>query len=249
MNRLADRIAIVSGAAQGIGAAMSHALAAEGAFVLVTDVDAQGAAQTAAAIRDAGGKAESERVDIGDHDEIRHAVAAVADRFKRIDILCNNAAYIGQWHDVTHATAEEWDGCLRATIMGTQEFTRAVLPWMIPQKRGSIIITSSIMGMVASPGAISYSTVKAGLIGYARSAACDYGQHNVRVNVIAPGPIRVHYSPKPGEPGYDYQVTRTFLRRQGEPREVAAAAVFLASDEASYSTGAVIPVDGGWTAM
>ena len=103
--------------------------------------------------------------------------------------------------------------------------------------------------MVACPNSASYTTAKAGLIGFARSAACDFGKHNVRVNVISPGPIRVHYSPKPGEPGYDYQVNNTFLGRQGETIEVANAALFLASDESSYVTGAVIPVDGGWTAM
>jgi NAD(P)-dependent dehydrogenase (short-subunit alcohol dehydrogenase family) len=120
---------------------------------------------------------------------------------------------------------------------------------MIRQKRGSIIVTSSIQGMVACPNSVSYTTVKAGLIGFARSAACDYGKHNVRVNVLSPGPIRVAYSPKAGEEGYKYQIQNTFLGRQGEPVEVASAALFLASDESSYVTGAVLPVDGGWTAM
>ena len=102
---------------------------------------------------------------------------------------------------------------------------------------------------ISCPGSVSYTTAKAGLIGFARSAACDYGKHNVRVNVLSPGPIRVRYSPSAGEAGYDYQINNTFLRRQGDVREVANAALFLASDESSYVTGAVIPVDGGWTAM
>jgi NAD(P)-dependent dehydrogenase (short-subunit alcohol dehydrogenase family) len=247
--RLKDRIAIVSGGAQGIGQAICHALADEGAWVLVTDIKADGAEETAAAIRSAGGQAESARVDIGNYDEIRSAVKRVSDRFGRVDILCNNAAYIGVWHDVLNATVEEWEGCLRATLMGTQEFTRAVLPWMIPQQRGSILITSSVMGMVAFPDAISYSSVKAGLLGFARCAACDYGKHNIRVNVIAPGVIRVHYSPKPGEPLHDFHINNTMLRRQGDVREIAKTAAFLASDDASYITGAIIPVDGGWTAI
>jgi NAD(P)-dependent dehydrogenase (short-subunit alcohol dehydrogenase family) len=133
--------------------------------------------------------------------------------------------------------------------MGTQNLTRAVLPWMIRQKRGSILITSSIQGMVACPNSISYSTVKAGLIGFARSAACDYGKYNIRVNALCPGPIRVGYSPPPGSPGHTYQISNTFLGRVGEPREIGMAALFLASDESSFITGAVLPVDGGWTAM
>ncbi len=249
MKRVENKIAIVTGAATGIGQAISEVLAENGAWVLVTDIDGVGAEKVAAGIRERGGRAESFRVDIGNAAEIEAAVKKVSDQFGRIDILCNNAAYIGQWHDVLNATDAEWNGCLNATILGTQHFTRAVLPWMIPQKSGSIIVTSSIQGMVACPNSVSYTTVKAGLIGFARSAACDYGKHNIRVNVLSPGPIKVGYSPPPGHPSHTYQINNTFLGRTGLPREVAHAALFLASDESSFITGAVLPVDGGWTAM
>jgi NAD(P)-dependent dehydrogenase (short-subunit alcohol dehydrogenase family) len=249
MKRLEHKVVIVTGAANGIGRGMSEVFAEEGAWVLITDLDGEAAAKTAAEICQKGGRAESCRVDIGNADEIQSAVKIASDRFGRVDVLCNNAAYIGQWHDVLNATEEEWNGCLNATIMGTQRFTQAVLPWMIPQKQGSIIITSSIQGMVACPNSISYTTVKAGLIGFARSAACDYGKYNIRVNVISPGPIKVGYSPPPGHPSHTYQINNTFLGRTGLPREVGYAALFLASDDSSYVTGAVLPVDGGWTAM
>ena len=249
MKRVESKIAIVTGAATGIGQAMCEILAENGAWVLVTDTDGDGAEKVAAGIRASGGKAESFRVDIGNAAEITAAVKTVSAKFGHIDILCNNAAYIGQWHDVLNATEEEWEGCLHATLLGTQRFTRAVLPWMIPQKSGSIIITSSIQGMVACPNSVSYTTVKAGLIGFARSVACDYGRHNIRVNVISPGPIKVGYSPAPGQPAHTYQINNTFLGRTGLPRDVGYAALFLASDESNFVTGAVLPVDGGWTAM
>ncbi len=249
MNRVKNKIAIVTGAAQGIGQAICQVLAEEGAWVLVTDINAKLAERTAKEIRLNGGRAESCRVDIASRKDIERATKFAAKKFGRIDILCNNAAYIGQWHDVANATDAEWEGCLQATLMGTQNFTRAVLPWMVRQKCGSIIITSSIQGMVACPNSISYTTVKAGLIGFAKSAACDFGKHNIRVNVIAPGAIKVGYSPPPGHPAHTYQVNNTFLRRTGLPREVANAVLFLASDESSYITGALLPVDGGWTAM
>jgi NAD(P)-dependent dehydrogenase (short-subunit alcohol dehydrogenase family) len=249
MKRLENKVAIVTGAANGLGRAISEVFAEEGAWVLVTDIDGAGAESVAAEICRLGGQAESSRVDIRNPDEIIRAVKIASDRFGRIDVLVNNASYIGQWHDVLNATEEEWNGCLQGTILGTQTFTKAVLPWMIPKKCGSIILTSSIQGVVACPNSISYTTVKAGLIGFAKSAACDYGKHNIRVNVIAPGPIKVGYSPPPGHPAHTYQINNTFLGRTGLPREVACAALFLASDESSYITGAVLPVDGGWTAM
>jgi len=249
MNRVKDKVAIVTGAAQGIGQAISQVLAEEGAWVLVTDVNGELAEKTAAEIRQNVGRAESCRVDLGSRAQAERAANLVVNKFGRIDVLCNNASYIGQWHDVLNATEEEWQGCLQTTLMGTQNFTRAVLPSMIAQKSGSIIITSSIQGMVACPTSISYTTVKAGLIGFARSAACDYGKHNIRVNVVSPGPIKVGYSPPPGHPIHAYQVNNTFLGRVGLPREIGQAVLFLASDESSFVTGAVLPVDGGWTAM
>lgn len=250
MARLTDKVAVVTGAGAGIGRAICEVFAEEGAWVLVTDIDESAAQKTAHEIREKGGQAESFRVDIGCPEDIQGAVKFVSDRFGRIDVLCNNAAYIANaWHDILEATDEEWAGCLRVTLLGTQNVTRAVLPWMLQQKKGSIIITSSIQGIVACPKSISYSTAKAALIGFSRCAACDYGKANIRVNVITPGPIKVGYSPKPGTAAHTYQINNTFLGRTGLPREVAYAALFLASDESSFVTGTVLPVDGGWTAM
>jgi len=249
MNRLEGKVAIVSGAAQGIGEAISRRFAAEGAWVLVSDINLEGAERTAAAIRQQDGQAEACRVDIGCREEIARAVKQTTDRFGRVDVLCNNAAYLSRWHDVLEAADQEWRQCLETTLLGTHYFTLAVLPWMLRQQRGSILITSSILGLVACPNSVAYATVKAGLIGFGRSVARDYGKFNIRANVLCPGPIQVASSPRPGEPEYDHRVNNTFLGRIGLPDEVANAALFLASDEASFITGAVLPIDGGWTAM
>jgi NAD(P)-dependent dehydrogenase (short-subunit alcohol dehydrogenase family) len=133
------------------------------------------------------------------------------------------------------------------SLFGTHNFTKAVLPYMIARRQGSIVNVVSIQAMVGCPTSVAYTTVKSGLLGYTLSAAYDYGPQNVRVNALCPGPIQTRISPKPGQPAYDWQCAQTVLGRVGTPREVAYAAAFLASDEASYITGAVIPVDGGWT--
>src|SRR4051812_33936565 len=123
--RLQDKVTIVSGAANGIGQAISRRFAEEGAWVLVTDVDESSGHRTVAEIHDAGGKAQFARVDIGSREDIEDAVKSVAEQFGRIDVLVNNAAFIGTWHDVLQSTDEEWEGCLRTTLLGTQRFTRA----------------------------------------------------------------------------------------------------------------------------
>ena len=249
MDRLTDKIAIVTGAAHGIGKSIAECFAEEGAWVLVVDIDEQFGEETAEHIRQNGGQAVFFHCDVGDPKSVEKAVHEAAVENGRIDILCNNAAYIARWHDVVEATDEEWDRCVTVTLRGSANFIKFTLPHMIAQESGSILNISSIQGVVGARGSAAYSSIKHGLIGLTRSVAYDFGAKGVRCNAICPGPISVRYSPKPGEPLYQKQVSKTMMGRVGQPREVGMAAVFLASDEASYITGAVLPVDGGWTAI
>ena len=177
---------------------------------------------------------------------VAHAQAAA--RNGRIDVLCNNAAYLGEFHNVTETAGDEWERTISECLMGARNCTRAVLPYMISAQGGLIVNIVSIQGMVACPASVAYTTVKAGLLGFTGSVACDYGPYSIRVNALCPGPIQTRISPKPGEAAYQWQCEQTMLDRVGYPREVAYAALFLASDEASYITGAVIPVNRGRTA-
>jgi NAD(P)-dependent dehydrogenase (short-subunit alcohol dehydrogenase family) len=247
MNRLEDKVAIVTGAAHGIGRAISECFAEEGAHVTLVDVDAVAGEAAAAAIRKRGADARFCAGDVSSIEDAARAVSMAAGHSGRIDVLCNNAAHLGEFHAVLESTPEEWQKCIQVALLGTHHFTQLVLPYMIAIKHGSVVNIVSIQAMVGCPTSVAYTTTKAGLLGYTLSAAYDYGCHNVRVNALCPGPIQTRISPKPGEPNYEWQCAQTVLGRVGTAREVAAAALFLASDEASYITGAVIPVDGGWT--
>lgn len=247
MRRLEDRTAIVTGAAHGIGRAISECFAEQGARVTLVDVDEGAGEAVAASIRQRGGKAQFCKGDVSSVEEVARAVAMAAADSGRIDVLCNNAAHLGESHAALESTPDEWDKCIRVAMLGTHHVTREVLPYMIAQSQGSIVNIVSIQAMAGCPTSAAYTTTKAGLLGYTLSVAYDYGRHNVRVNALCPGPIQTRISPKPGEPHYQWQCAQTVLGRVGTTREVATVAVFLASDEASYITGAVIPVDGGWT--
>jgi NAD(P)-dependent dehydrogenase (short-subunit alcohol dehydrogenase family) len=131
--------------------------------------------------------------------------------------------------------------------MGTHYFTKAVLPFMLGQKHGSIVNVVSIQGMQGMMSSAAYTATKAALLGYTMSISYDYGPHNIRVNSLCPGPIQTRISAKNDDPHYQWQCDQTTLNRVGQPKEVAWAALFLASDESSYVTGVTLPVDGGWT--
>lgn len=248
--RLQDKIAIVTGAAHGIGQTIAALFGREGAHVFVVDLDAKAGAQTAGAICDCGGHATFVKCDVSKAAQVSRAVKLAAAKHGRVDVLCNNAAYIApHWHDISGATDQEWEKSVAVSLLGSRNFIRAVLPFMRRQRDGSIINISSIQGMVGGRDSAAYTTVKHGLIGLTRSVARDFGPENVRCNAICPGAVTTRISPKPGSELYRRQVKNTFLGRTGRPGEVADAALFLASGESSYVTGIVLPVDGGWTAM
>jgi NAD(P)-dependent dehydrogenase (short-subunit alcohol dehydrogenase family) len=248
--RLTNKTAIVTGGANGIGRAIAEVFAAEGAAVFILDLDKSAGEETVAGICKAGGNAALIHCDISSKQNVSQVVKTAADATGRVDILCNNAAYISdEWNNSVEASDDEWEKSFRVSLMGTQHFTRQVLPLMIRTKGGSIINISSVQGMVAGRNSVAYTTMKHALIGFTRSVACDYGAHNIRCNAICPGAITTRISPQPGSELHQRQINKTFLGRIGQPREVATAALFLASDESSYITGAILAVDGGWTAM
>ena len=247
MNRLSGKTAVVSGGAKGIGQAIAQMFAEEGAWVLILDTDADGE-ETVESIRDSGGAGMFYRADVADEAAVTSAVKLTAAERNGIDIVCNNAAYLGPGHAVLESTREEWTSCIQVSLMGTHHVTKAALPHMLQKTSGSIINISSIQALTGCPDSIAYTATKSALLGYTLSAAYDYGKQNIRVNAICPGPIQTRISPKPGTGHYEWQVGNTMLGRVGSAREIGAAAVFLASDEASYITGVMLPVDGGWTA-
>jgi NAD(P)-dependent dehydrogenase (short-subunit alcohol dehydrogenase family) len=248
--RLSGKIAIVTGAAHGIGKAIAELFSEEGAWVLVADIDDAAGEATAAGIRQSGGRAEFRHVDVADEKQVAEAVrhAAKIDG-GRIDLLLNNASYLAPWHDVVAAPREEWDKCFQTALMGSANFLREALPLMAARRSGSVVNIASVQGIVGARSSAAYTSMKHALVGLTRSAATDYAPHNVRINAICPGAIETRISPQPGSELYERQISKTPLGRIGQPREVAYAALFLASDEASYITGAVLPVDGGWTAI
>ena len=248
MGRVKDKVAIVTGGANGIGKAIAQLLADEGAWVLIADLEESAGIAAVTEITAKGGVAEFCRTDVSSQEDVRKAVLQAAAHDGHIDILCNNAAYLSpDFHAALDSTDEEWRKCIDVALLGTHYFTKAVLPYMIAQKQGSIVNVVSIQAMEGMMSSAAYTATKAALLGYTMSISFDYGLHNVRVNSLCPGPIQTRISANTSDPHYRWQCDQTTLGRVGTPLEVAWAALFLASDEASFVTGATIPVDGGWT--
>jgi NAD(P)-dependent dehydrogenase (short-subunit alcohol dehydrogenase family) len=249
MIELKNKVAIVTGGAQGIGRAISEAFAQAGASVFIADIDAEAGAATANSIRGRGGDATYCQADVSIEADAAAVTRQAAAKHNRLDVLCNNAGYLATFHNLADAPIEEWEKCISVSLMGTRHFSREALRWMVPQRQGSIVNIASIQSLAGARDSVAYSSIKTALIGFTRSVAYDYGPYNIRVNAICPGAIQTRISPKPGEELYKRQIAKTFLGRVGQPREIGGAAVFLASDAASYITGAVLAVDGGWSAM
>ncbi|HET6519245.1 MAG TPA: 3-oxoacyl-ACP reductase family protein [Geminicoccaceae bacterium] len=245
--RLRDRIALVTGAANGIGRGIALRFGAEGAVVLVTDVDTDGADEVAGAIVEAGGRAEALRLDVAQPDEVESVYDRVAAAYGRLDVQVSNAGSTDRM-PFLETTVEFWDRLLAINLRGVFLCGQAAARLMVSQGDGGRIVNmTSISGQNGGLGRAAYGASKAGIINLTQTMAAELAEHGILVNAIAPGPTRVRSTQTEEVPGQG-MLNRLMLKRYGEPGEVAAAALFLASNECSFITGAVLNVDGGFHA-
>jgi 2-hydroxycyclohexanecarboxyl-CoA dehydrogenase len=246
MNRLEGKIAIVTGAARGLGRGIAERLASEGAVVVVTDVNGEGAKQAASEI---GGSAVGLGCDVSDYDSVEAMVADVKERFGRIDVLVNNAGWdlAAPFLDLER---DVWPKIIGINLYGVLNTSKAVLPLMAEQGSGSVVNISSDAGRVGSSGEAVYSAAKGGVIAFTKSTAREMARKQVRINVVCPGPSDTQlFAEFAGDnQGLRDALTKAIpLRRLGQPEDVAGAVAYFASDDSTYVTGQTVSVSGGLT--
>lgn len=242
--RLKEKKAIVTGAGQGIGRSIALKMAQEGADVVVAEWNPETGDQTKKEVEGLGRSALFIKVDVANQEQVRNMVSEVLRAWARIDILVNNAGF-DRGATLLKVKEEDWDAVLGVHLKGTLNCIQAVVPHMIENRYGKIINISSIYAKSGGVAAISYSAAKAGIIGLTRSVARELGRYQINVNVVLPGLILTPTIAKMAEKYRNMIIERTPLGRIGQPEEVASVVAFLASDEASFVTGAMVEVSGG----
>ncbi len=248
--KLENKVAVITGGGSGMGKASALLFAAEGAKVAVVDLDERAAAETASEINAAGGQATAIRADVSKEADAEHMIAAAEERFGTPTIIFNNAGIEGESAYIAKMTEDAFDRVIAINLRGVFLGMKYVLPGMIKAGGGAIVNQASIAGMVAVRGGVAYCAAKAGVIAMTRVAALEYARYNIRVNCICPGGIETAMAKRirKGAAPDPKAVSRiSVLNRMGQPEEIAKMALFLASDDASFATGAPFVVDGGWT--
>jgi NAD(P)-dependent dehydrogenase (short-subunit alcohol dehydrogenase family) len=250
MGQFDGRVVLVTGAASGIGRASARQFAAEGARVAVADIDLEGAEETAELVRTAGGEAFAVPVDVAESASVVEMVARTVDAYGRLDVAHNNAGIMGAGTNIADMDDDVWQRGIDVMLTGVFSCMKHEIPHLLAAGGGSIVNTSSGAGLIGFPGQANYVAAKHGVIGLTRAAALEYIGQGIRINAICPGTARSRMVDEwmQGSAEAEAEVAALHpIGRIAEPEEIARAAVWLASDAASFVVGVALPVDGGYT--
>lgn len=249
---LSGKTALVTGAASGIGEAIAHTFAKQGAYAYVADIDRENGVRVSDEINGDGGSSEFIALNVAERSDCQKAANRVHDRHGKLDILVNNAG-IGHVGTIEQTTAEDLDRLYAVNIRGMFVLTKAFIPKMIERKYGVVVNMSSVGGVAAVKDRIAYCVTKFAVVGFTKCLALDHAMDGIRANCICPGRVetpfvknRISEYPDP-EKAYREMASTQALGRMGTPEEIAAAALYLASDEAAFVTGTALLVEGGFT--
>ncbi len=247
MQRVKDKVTLITGAASGMGRAQAKLFAKEGAKVVVTDINEKGINETVDAIKKDGGEATGIVFNVMDTTQIDGLIKKVHDTYGTIDILINTAGILDDFKDALDLDEKTLDNVFGVNVKGAHFLTQAVLPDMLQKEHGSIVNIASIAGLMANGGGTAYTMSKHAMIGYTRHLANAYASKGIKINAIAPGAIKTGMTEELfKDDGMMQMVQSKPIGRYGTAEEIAEATLFLASDEARFITGAILPVDGGW---
>ncbi|NQU41360.1 MAG: 3-oxoacyl-[acyl-carrier-protein] reductase [Lentisphaerae bacterium] len=244
MGALDGKVAVVTGAARGIGAAIAVRLATEGADIALCDLQVDWLAETAEAVKKTGRKVACFSVDVSNADGVTEAVKAILSEYGGVDILINNAG-ITRDGLMMRMSEEDWDAVLDVNLKGTFLVTRALSRPMMKRRAGTIVNIASIIGLIGNAGQCNYAASKAGVIALTKSAAKELASRNIRVNAVAPGFIQSKMTDALSEDVRDRMMGNIPMQRFGSPDDVANVVMFLAGDASAYMTGQVLTVSGG----
>lgn len=251
--RLEGKVAIITGAADGIGRATALQFAREGSKLLLVDINSDGLKETESLIKKKSGTVITAQTDVSDESNIKTLVAEAVNTYGTIDILCNNAGIGGKIQTVENQEGVDWQRVYSVNVLAAVYAIKYAVKYMKEKKSGSIVNTASLAGMGSGAATFAYSASKAALINLTKTYADHLGRYNIRVNAVCPGMIKTGltrwmWKMAKDQDKEDQLGDCSKLERPGDPEEIASAILFLASDEASYITGQALPVDGGNTA-